>query len=430
MDDLRELTGSPEKNDFLPVLLILALVVLVGFFLLTTQPAQPVQPPAAKGPEPVPGATVPPSAEEPKTVAETPAPVPEPVREQPRPQPRPEPRPAPEQASLQADLVVDAINILPQPVTLKAFPVAVKYSNAGTGNAAAFQVNVEVKNKKEVVFTRSFSLEGLGAKASAETKFELSLTDAGDYALTTWVDAGNGVSETSEANNEHRQVFHVYGEPDLVISFLDVEPNPPAEMQETYVSLRVKNISPLPAPKGTYVRLELPNADTRYFVLRIPQVLQAEQEYEFPKMRVRFSGNYAQINALVDSTGVLHEDNEANNEAHVDVNPSIPDVEIDGVRVSGPSELSVKVANNSNAYLAEKFRVFLKADDLLFGGVDNTSFLVAERFDPGQVIEYKVRNISAARKPYTLYVVADPDAQVLEGNENNNTVKVQVQFPQ
>ncbi|HIH17167.1 MAG TPA: hypothetical protein HA252_07230, partial [Candidatus Diapherotrites archaeon] len=88
MDDLRELTGSPEKNDFLPVLLILALVVLVGFFLLTTQPAQPVQPPAAKGPEPVPGATVPPSAEEPKTVAETPAPVPEPVREQPRPQPR------------------------------------------------------------------------------------------------------------------------------------------------------------------------------------------------------------------------------------------------------------------------------------------------------------------------------------------------------
>ena len=419
--DLRDLQTKQEKPDYLPAVILLAMVVLVAVFVMNTKPAAPPQAPQPYAPAAQPTPQPRPTVEQP------------PVQETPRPsQPLPTPSQpsAPPAPSYKPDLVLSALEAPEFPITLKSFPVTFRFENQGSGNAGPFKLSVEIRNKKDVLYENTFSFDGLGAGAANAYKFDFSGQYAGDYAVKAVIDPASSIEEGNEFNNAVTKVVRLYNKPDLVVSYLNLEPNPPAEMEEAHITLRVKNLSPIPAPKGAYVRLDLPNADTLYFVLRVPTVLQQNQEYEFPVLTVRFSGRYAQAWALVDSTEVIDEDNEKNNTAAIDVNPSIPDLEIDSVKVTGPSEITVTVANNSNAPLVnEEFRVFLKADGLLFGGVDNTSFLVTDGLGAGKAIQYKVRNVTPGRKLFKVFVVADPDAFVLESNENNNTVDVQLEFP-
>jgi subtilase family serine protease len=266
------------------------------------------------------------------------------------------------------NLEILPVTVLPATIDLLATNITMTPNPAVQGLGA--QIAVTVKNAGNIATPTAFLVQmtpglfmtpltqqvnSLAAGASTVVTFQQIYSSPGTYTISATADSSNTIAESNELNNTLTQAVNVVPAfTDLVVSSVTTSPNPLVQGRASTINATVQNLGNFPA--GPFVLRVKPWVFGPDLTALIPSLAPGASvtqsfSYVFP-----FAGNFT-IDALADSTGIVAESNEFNNDTQLNivVEPPLPDLQITNVTFSPPSPVpgvpmtaNVTVANTGN----------------------------------------------------------------------------------
>ena len=343
--------------------------------------------------------------------------------------PGPAPGPAPPPVE-EPDLEPTSIEVIPSvPTEEQECTVKVTVNNTDTEDADAFNATL----KADDVTVQTLLVDGLAADESVTLSFTWTPPDAATYELTATVDPEDAIDESDETNNDISLTVTAVPPPplpDLTVEFVDLPDE--FETEKTYeIKAIVRNIDGADAPRFS-VRLEAD--DTGVQTLSVDS-LAVDESITLAFRWTPPEPDTYELTVIVDPGNLIEELDETNNtdsatvtvkEKEVPPAP-LPDLTVEFVDlpeefVAGRTYGIEAQVRNIGEGDAETFNVELKANgasvqeievESLAAGADVT---LAFTWTPGELFP----------GDYTLTVTVDPEDEVTEADETNNSATTEV----
>ncbi len=316
------------------------------------------------------------------------------------------------------DLIVQNITWSPtNPSVRDEITFTVTVENQGSGPSEKLGVDLHIDD----VSAGYQELDGISAGNTMEATFTWR-AEAGSHQIEVSVDSQDDVAESDELNNEKTVTFSTLP-PDLVIEQITWTPPEPTIGDTVTVTVKVKNQGEgmsdfayiayyVDGSRLTSDRTNMvsPNAtDNQTFTWTI-----TKREHT--------------IKALVDSSNMVDESDETNNEKTVILSPQLADLVIQSLDWSrndplagDPVTFTVSVANNGSIRAASSL-VHLYIDNSLRG------YQHTPPMDPGEKAT-QTFDWTVEAGPHTIRAVVDNSNLVIESNEANNETQIGYPMP-
>jgi len=339
--------------------------------------------------------------------------------------------PVPPPAEKEPDLKPTSIEVIPpEPTEGVECTVEVTVENIGTDDADTFDVTLEADN----VTVQTLSVDSLAEDESVTLSFQWTPPDAATYQLKAIVDPEDVIDEAKENNNDISLTVTVKEVPppplpDLTVEFVDLPEEFVAE--KTYeIKAIVKNIDGADAPRFS-VRLEAD--DTGVQTLSVDSLAVDESVTLTFRWTPPGPDTY-EFTVIVDPGDLIEELDETNNtdSATVTVEEVPPPLEL--------PDLTVEFVDLPEEFVAGR-SYGIKAQVRNIGENESGTFYVELKANGASVQEIEVESLAAGASTtvtftwtpeelfpgdYTLTVTVDPEDDVAEADETNNTATTEV----
>ena len=318
-----------------------------------------------------------------------------------------------------ADLQVVTFTVNPpSPIAGQQATVDVKVKNAGT--CAAFGATVQWKLTPSAPSGPSSQINEIGAGVTTDVLLPFTFTQAGNFESIAQVDTKNVVPETNEKNNI--QILPVTVQPatrDLLISGISTNPNPPVQGRNTAITVTVVNTGN--SSVGPFRLRVVPKQFAAPIIVQIASQGANSSVPYVVNYTYQQAGSFT-INATVDSSNSVKEDNENNNNFSqpVTVDPPKPDLTIDNVVVSvgvpgTQSDAAITVENIGNSPAGQSILSWQPGPLLAPVSMQIPGLAV------GEIETYHLKFVFANPGHYNGTATVDSTNVVDEINEDNNT---------
>ena len=263
-----------------------------------------------------------------------------------------------------------------------------------------------------------------GATLTVES-ITLTGPSAGTHTIKVKADGNNEVSESNESNNERSESITVNAppKPDLIVQDISISPSSPIEDQSATITATLKNQGDADASGSIqlkyYVDGSYIGSDNMSFGLGA-----GKSDTESISYTASTSGNHT-VKVIVDTSGIVSESNENNNERSETYYwnpPPKPDLIVQDISISPSSPIEDQSAtitatlkNQGDADASGSIELKYYVDGSYIGS-DNMSFGLGAGKSDTESISYT----SSTSGNHTVKVIVDTSGIVSESNENNN----------
>ncbi|MCS7144103.1 MAG: hypothetical protein NZ879_03675 [Archaeoglobaceae archaeon] len=308
------------------------------------------------------------------------------------------------------DLNITELTVEPLPIILgQQASIKARIANIGDANAGTFNVvflvnGVEIANQ---------SVSGLSHGTDTVLTTTWTPTSAIAYTIRVIADPNNAIREKNEGNNESSITVGVNA-PDLTVESISLN-RTPVLGQPVRIDAKIKNIGDVNAGAFSvafYVNTTLIRTET---LSGLNAGSQATVNATWIPNAV---GTYL-VRVIADPNNSIIESNEANNESSTTTTVTAPDLRVASITfnrtqivVNQPVMINATVENIGNAN-AGAFNVRFYVNNILLDTKRvslnaGASTILSTTWTPQSAMTYTIR------------VVADADAEIMESNEANN----------
>ena len=196
---------------------------------------------------------------------------------------------------------------------LSAVTVRARVRNDGNTNCSPFQVSFQAG--AAAAQTATVAALAPGAEAWVTNAAAWTATPQGDVSFTATADSGGVVAEVDESNNTRSATVHVReAKPDLVVSGLSASPSTPKAGDTVTITATIRNQGAVPVAAGTTFQTGFSLGGTNSVTLA--SNLPPGGSVVATTTWIAQAGTYA-LKATADSSGVIPEDYEDNNDLTV-----------------------------------------------------------------------------------------------------------------
>ena len=316
------------------------------------------------------------------------------------------------------DLIVSNVSWMPaepnngDPVT---FTIYVK--NTGSGRAESSKLVFTV----DILFIKYLDVPAIeaGSEASVTVTYD---AVSGEHEVNLQADYQQRVKESNEENNRYKTFFAVQP-PDLVISRVTYTPEKPMLGDTVTFSVTLSNVGKGKSELFNVSYFIDDSAEGTDFVNSLNAGTSTELTWKW-----KIGNGHHIFKTVLDLDNSVMEGNEKNNASITEIAPNLADLAITNVTWS-PAEIPVGkdtiftiVVENLGGVTAEPSRLMYYIDGEVAGFNDIS--LVQSGSKTTQTFKW-----SAEEGQHTFTIVADSKDQVVEIEENNNTVSVKIPPP-
>jgi subtilase family serine protease len=290
-------------------------------------------------------------------------------------------------------------------------------SNRGGGNAEASSAVFYLDSR--IIGSLEFAPLAAGEEETASLTWT---AEGGPHFISLVADNLKKIAESDEENNRYTANLDV-ALPDLIVSNITFLPERPALDEMATVTITVKNQGEGAAPNS---RLAL-NLDGQRETVNIIQLLDSGESatatYQF---KVKLGHHVFQ--AVADYNDSVKETDEKNNSYAVNIVPNMPDLVISNVSwspadiVPGQEITFNIVIENTGGADAGASRIVFYTDDTISGYNDIEPVKAGEKYNCAFTWV-------ASEGKHTINIAVDSKGQIIEIDENNNTITINIPPP-